>query len=86
MQVCRRHRTLLLSLSLSLTQVSVLTDQVEVQGEKIRDLDSNLEHHRQKLDTTEGLLQQVGAALRKHSSDWCRCRLRNYKLRLRSVL
>ncbi|XP_075886067.1 liprin-beta-1-like isoform X2 [Nelusetta ayraudi] len=39
-------------------QVSVLTDQVEVQGEKIRDLDSNLEHHRQKLDTTEGLLQQ----------------------------
>lgn len=44
------------------SQVSVLTDQVEVQGEKIRDLDSNLEHHRQKLDTTEGLLQQVGAA------------------------
>lgn len=46
-------------------QVSVLTDQVEVQGEKIRDLDSNLEHHRQKLDTTEGLLQQVGAAVTK---------------------
>ncbi|XP_065807633.1 liprin-beta-1-like [Labrus bergylta] len=39
-------------------QVSVLTDQVEVQGEKIRDLDNCLEHHRQKLNATEGLLQQ----------------------------
>ncbi|XP_074554220.1 liprin-beta-1-like [Halichoeres trimaculatus] len=39
-------------------QVSVLTDQVEVQGEKIRDLDSCLEHHRQKLNATEDLLQQ----------------------------
>ncbi|CAJ1054661.1 liprin-beta-1 [Xyrichtys novacula] len=39
-------------------QVSVLTDQVEVQGEKIRDLDSCLEHHRQKLNATEELLQQ----------------------------
>lgn len=40
-------------------QVSVLTDQVEVQGEKIRDLDSCLEHHREKLNATEELLQQV---------------------------
>uniref|UniRef100_A0A3Q3N4N3 PPFIA binding protein 1a n=1 Tax=Labrus bergylta TaxID=56723 RepID=A0A3Q3N4N3_9LABR len=40
-------------------QVSVLTDQVEVQGEKIRDLDNCLEHHRQKLNATEGLLQQT---------------------------
>uniref|UniRef100_A0A665V9A7 Liprin-beta-1-like n=1 Tax=Echeneis naucrates TaxID=173247 RepID=A0A665V9A7_ECHNA len=39
-------------------QVSVLTDQVEVQGEKIRDLDTCLEHHREKLNTTEELLQQ----------------------------
>ncbi|XP_034019045.1 liprin-beta-1 isoform X2 [Thalassophryne amazonica] len=35
-------------------QVSVLTDQVEVQGEKIRDL----EQHREKLNATEELLQQ----------------------------
>ncbi|XP_051812766.1 liprin-beta-1 isoform X1 [Acanthochromis polyacanthus] len=39
-------------------QVSVLTDQVEVQGEKIRDLDKCLEHHREKLNATEQLLQQ----------------------------
>ncbi|XP_069376290.1 liprin-beta-1 isoform X3 [Paralichthys olivaceus] len=39
-------------------QVSVLTDQVEVQGEKIRDLDSCLDHHREKLNATEELLQQ----------------------------
>ncbi|XP_068573312.1 liprin-beta-1 isoform X2 [Cebidichthys violaceus] len=38
--------------------VSVLTDQVEVQGEKIRDLDTCLDHHRQKLNATEDLLQQ----------------------------
>uniref|UniRef100_A0A3Q3WJT6 Liprin-beta-1/2 coiled-coil domain-containing protein n=1 Tax=Mola mola TaxID=94237 RepID=A0A3Q3WJT6_MOLML len=37
-------------------QVSVLTDQVEVQGEKIRDLDTCLEHHREKLNATEELL------------------------------
>lgn len=39
-------------------QVSVLTDQVEVQGEKIRDLDTCLEQHREKLNATEELLQQ----------------------------
>ncbi|XP_072234055.1 liprin-beta-1 isoform X1 [Leuresthes tenuis] len=39
-------------------QVSVLTDQVEVQGEKIRDLDNSLEHHREKLNAAEELLQQ----------------------------
>ncbi|XP_032361485.1 liprin-beta-1 isoform X1 [Etheostoma spectabile] len=39
-------------------QVSVLTDQVEVQGEKIRDLDNCLDHHREKLNATEELLQQ----------------------------
>ncbi|XP_064198375.1 liprin-beta-1-like isoform X5 [Anguilla rostrata] len=39
-------------------QVSVLTDQVEVQGEKIRDLDLCLEEHREKLNSTEDLLQQ----------------------------
>jgi hypothetical protein len=39
--------------------VSVLSDQVEVQGEKIRDLDMCLEEHREKLDATEETLQQV---------------------------
>ncbi|XP_051911881.1 liprin-beta-1-like [Hippocampus zosterae] len=39
-------------------QVSVLTDQVEVQGEKIRDLDNCLERHREKLCATEELLQK----------------------------
>lgn len=46
-------------LCLTIVQVSVLTDQVEVQGEKIRDLDNCLEHHRGKLNATEELLQQV---------------------------
>ncbi|KAL2093450.1 hypothetical protein ACEWY4_010762 [Coilia grayii] len=39
-------------------QVSVLTDQVEAQGEKIRDLDLCLDEHRDKLNTTEEMLQQ----------------------------
>uniref|UniRef100_A0A671VW22 PPFIA binding protein 2 n=1 Tax=Sparus aurata TaxID=8175 RepID=A0A671VW22_SPAAU len=39
-------------------QVSVLTDQVEAQGEKIRDLESSLEEHRLKLASTEEMLQQ----------------------------
>ncbi|XP_077938439.1 liprin-beta-2 isoform X22 [Gasterosteus aculeatus] len=39
-------------------QVSVLTDQVEAQGEKIRDLESCLEEHRKKLASTEEMLQQ----------------------------
>uniref|UniRef100_A0AAR2M4G2 SAM domain-containing protein n=1 Tax=Pygocentrus nattereri TaxID=42514 RepID=A0AAR2M4G2_PYGNA len=39
-------------------QVSVLTDQVEAQGEKIRDLDMCLEEHREKLNATEEMLQQ----------------------------
>ncbi|XP_051917996.1 liprin-beta-2b isoform X12 [Hippocampus zosterae] len=39
-------------------QVSVLTDQVEAQGEKIRELESSLEEHRQKLASTEEMLQQ----------------------------
>ncbi|XP_063073515.1 liprin-beta-1-like isoform X2 [Engraulis encrasicolus] len=39
-------------------QVSVLTDQVEVQGEKIRDLEMCLEEHREKLNATEDMLQQ----------------------------
>lgn len=41
------------------SQVSVLTDQVEVQGEKIRDLEMCLEEHREKLNSTEEMLQQV---------------------------
>ena len=36
-----------------------MTDQVEVQGEKIRDLEMCLEEHREKLNSTEEMLQQV---------------------------
>uniref|UniRef100_A0A3B4DDT7 SAM domain-containing protein n=1 Tax=Pygocentrus nattereri TaxID=42514 RepID=A0A3B4DDT7_PYGNA len=39
-------------------QVSVLTDQVEAQGEKIRDLESSLEELQHKLNSTEEMLQQ----------------------------
>ncbi|KAM8969787.1 liprin-beta-2 isoform 2-T5 [Sarcophilus harrisii] len=39
-------------------QVSVLTDQVEVQGEKIRDLEVCLEGHQVKLNAAEEMLQQ----------------------------
>ncbi|ELW72520.1 Liprin-beta-1 [Tupaia chinensis] len=38
--------------------VSVLTDQVDAQGEKIRDLEFCLEEHREKLNATEEMLQQ----------------------------
>lgn len=37
----------------------MLTDQVEAQGEKIRDLDMCLDEHREKLNATEEMLQQV---------------------------
>lgn len=40
--------------------MSVLTDQVEAQGEKIRDLEVCLEGHQVKLNATEEMLQQVG--------------------------
>ncbi|XP_041416846.1 liprin-beta-2 isoform X7 [Xenopus laevis] len=39
-------------------QVSVLTDQVEAQGDKIRDLESCVEEHHLKLNATEEMLQQ----------------------------
>nr|XP_033784255.1 liprin-beta-2 isoform X8 [Geotrypetes seraphini] len=39
-------------------QVSVLTDQVEAQGEKIRDLETCVEEHHLKLNATEEMLQQ----------------------------
>ncbi|XP_033913863.2 liprin-beta-2-like isoform X7 [Acipenser ruthenus] len=39
-------------------QVSVLTDQVEAQGEKIRDLECSLDEHNHKQQTTEEMLQQ----------------------------
>lgn len=42
-----------------LEQVSVLTDQVEAQGEKIRDLEVCLEGHQVKLNAAEEMLQQV---------------------------
>lgn len=56
-------------------QVSVLTDQVEAQGEKIRDLDMCLEDHREKLNATEEMLQQELL---------CRTALENQKLELMS--
>ncbi|XP_039988891.1 liprin-beta-1b isoform X1 [Xiphias gladius] len=56
-------------------QVSVLTDQVEAQGEKIRDLDLCLDEHREKLNTTEEMLQQELL---------CRTALENQKLDLMS--
>ncbi|XP_056622691.1 liprin-beta-2 isoform X3 [Triplophysa dalaica] len=40
-------------------QVSVLTDEVEAQGEKIRDLQSSLQEYQHKLNCTEKMLQQV---------------------------
>ncbi|XP_029497464.1 liprin-beta-2-like isoform X3 [Oncorhynchus nerka] len=39
-------------------QVSVLTDQVEAQGVKISDLESSLEEHQHKLNSTEEMMQQ----------------------------
>ncbi|XP_073515107.1 liprin-beta-2 isoform X10 [Phyllobates terribilis] len=39
-------------------QVSVLTDQVEAQGDKIRDLETCVEEHHLKLNATEEMLQQ----------------------------
>ncbi|XP_077104301.1 liprin-beta-2 isoform X3 [Siphateles boraxobius] len=39
-------------------QVSVLTDQVEAQGQKIRDLDNYLGEYQHKLNCTEQMLQQ----------------------------
>ncbi|ETE62068.1 Liprin-beta-1 [Ophiophagus hannah] len=41
-----------------LSLVSVLTDQVDAQGEKIRDLELCLEENREKLNSTEEMLQQ----------------------------
>lgn len=40
-------------------QVSVLTEQVGAQTEKIKDLESLLENKRQKLDSTEEVMQDV---------------------------
>ncbi|XP_074533564.1 liprin-beta-1b isoform X2 [Halichoeres trimaculatus] len=54
-------------------QVSVLTDQVEAQGEKIRDLDVCLDEHREKLNATEEMLQQELL---------CRSTLENQKIEL----
>ncbi|XP_069018461.1 liprin-beta-1b isoform X6 [Embiotoca jacksoni] len=56
-------------------QVSVLTDQVEAQGEKIRDLDLCLDEHREKLNATEEMLQQELL---------CRSALETQKLELKS--
>ncbi|MEQ2229591.1 Liprin-beta-1 [Ilyodon furcidens] len=56
-------------------QVSVLTDQVDAQGEKIRDLDVCLDEHREKLNATEEMLQQELL---------CRTALETQKLQLMS--
>ncbi|KAI4895200.1 hypothetical protein NFI96_023556 [Prochilodus magdalenae] len=52
-----------------LKKVSVLTEQVEAQGEKIRDLEVSLEEHHHKLLSTEEMLQQL---------QFCRARLRKF--------
>ena len=44
-----------------LLQVSVLTDQVEAQGEKIRDLEFTKEELQIKLEDAEQLLENVSA-------------------------
>ncbi|XP_077425563.1 liprin-beta-1b isoform X3 [Vanacampus margaritifer] len=58
-------------------QVSVLTDQVDAQGEKIRDLDLCLDEHREKLNATEEMLQQELL---------CRSALETQKLEMASEL
>ena len=55
-----------------LGQVSVLTDQVEAQGEKIRDLEVCLEGHQVKLNAAEEMLQQVWAGEAQGLGS-CRC-------------
>ncbi|KAM6960889.1 liprin-beta-1b [Aplochiton taeniatus] len=68
-------------------QVSVLTDQVEAQGEKIRDLDMCLEEHREKLNATEEMLQQelmCRTALETQKLDLMG-ELSNLKLKLNAV-
>lgn len=51
----------------------MLTDQVEVQGEKIRDLDKSLELHREKLNAAEELLQQVRPLPSLNGNESCYC-------------
>ncbi|XP_077193992.1 liprin-beta-1 isoform X1 [Paroedura picta] len=68
-------------------QVSVLTDQVEAQGEKIRDLEFCLEEHREKLNATEEMLQQEllsRTSLETQKLDLM-TELSNLKLKLTSV-
>lgn len=49
----------------------MLTDQVEAQGEKIRDLEFCLEEHREKLNATEEMLQQVFHSSMSDLSSFC---------------
>ncbi|XP_068578821.1 liprin-beta-1b isoform X3 [Cebidichthys violaceus] len=68
-------------------QVSVLTDQVEAQGEKIRDLDLCLDEHRDKLNATEEMLQQellCRSALETQKLDLI-SEVSNLKLKLNNV-
>ncbi|XP_042560972.1 liprin-beta-1 isoform X2 [Clupea harengus] len=68
-------------------QVSVLTDQVEVQGEKIRDLEMCLEEHREKLNSTEEMLQQelVGRSTLETQKLELMTEVSSLKLKLASV-
>lgn len=61
---------------LPLLQVSVLTDQVEAQGEKIRDLEVCLEGHQLKLNATEEMLQQVRVLILSEQANFVHIRLR----------
>ncbi|KAM9815849.1 liprin-beta-1b isoform 8-T9 [Syngnathus typhle] len=68
-------------------QVSVLTDQVDAQGEKIRDLDLCLDEHREKLNATEEMLQQelmCRTALETQKLELV-TELSNLKLKLNSI-
>ncbi|XP_073706456.1 liprin-beta-1b isoform X2 [Garra rufa] len=68
-------------------QVSVLTDQVDAQGEKIRDLDLCLDEHREKLNATEEMLQQellCRSALETQKLDLM-AEISNLKLKLTSM-
>lgn len=49
-------------------QVTVLSEQVGAQTEKIRDLETLLEDKKNKLDATEEMLQDVRDSIQLHNS------------------
>ena len=51
-------------------QVSVLTDQVEAQGDKIGDMLKNMEESKGKLRNTERMLQSVSTRVKMSARAW----------------